>query len=333
MSDHLDAIKAQLKLADSPYLRKVLTNNLADETLRERIRACEKCPLHSTRTQAVPFSGPTHGKADLVIVGEAPGQREDEQGIPFVGRSGDLLNKCLEAAGTTRARVVALNSLNCRPPKNVDPTPSQLHSCRPWFDKQLALTRTWVGVALGGFALASVIGVDRSSIRITDYLDTPIWVNGRVFFGTYHPSYALRGVVGAKAEITRSIQAALALKFGRGELPPFSTATNQPLRDADYLVALTTADILGHGEGLAKLVAKKGWYFTYHDAFAAHILVVENEDTPYKSKIPQKFSQYPTYTIEELIRLGETIVGNGWSKQELRRLHMVKTELKGVIVA
>jgi uracil-DNA glycosylase len=327
------SIRAQLRSATSPVLRRRLTQDLQAALLRDQITSCTNCELSQTRTQAVPFTGPTHGRGQIVLVGEAPGQMEDEAGVPFVGRSGALLDKCLEAAGTSRSRVTIINTLACRPPKNANPTPDQLAACRPHFDRQLSLTRTWVGVALGGFALASIMGVDRSSIKISDYLDTPVWVDGRVWFGTYHPSYALRGVIGAKSQIILSIKAALALKLGRGELPPYSDASNQKIRDSDYLTALTAADILGEGKKLASHVQKKGWYFTYHEPFGAHILVIENEDTPYRTTIPAKFASYPRYTIEELIRLSETAVGNGWSKQELRRLHMVKTEFNGKVVA
>lgn len=327
-----DALRARLTKVTSPTLRRRTVQDLQASLLRDKIRACADCSLHETRTQAVPFAGPTHGRAKLVIVGEAPGAKEDEAGVPFVGRSGQLLDSCLEAAGLSRSDVAVINTLACRPPKNVNPTESQLAACRPHFLAQLALTKTWVGVALGGYALANIMGVPRSSIAISDYLDRPVWVDGRVWFGTYHPSYALRGAIGAKSEIILSLRAAHAVRLG-GDLPPFSYATNQKARAQDLVTVLTEADILGEGRSLAAHVQKKGWYVTYSHAFGDHILVTADEDTPYRVTIPAKFRDYPRYTIEELIRLGESAVGSGWSREELKRLHMVKVEFNGEIVA
>ena len=324
--------RAQLIASSSPRLRKILTRKLQVATLTERIQACTRCPLHETRTQAVPFHGPTHGRGDLIIVGEAPGADEDRSGVPFVGRSGRLLNRVLEKVGSSRDRVVVVNSVSCRPPNNRDPELSELKACRSNFTDQLDMTGLWVGVALGGYALASILGVPRSSVSVREYLDKPVWKDGRVWFGTYHPAYALRSP-GAKADIMLSIRAALSVKFGSA-FPPFSQGTNQVIRDKESLEKLTELQILGKTrDDLAVHIHKKGWAFGYSEGLGAQILITDGQDAP-KKPIPSKLLELPIYTLEELVRVGEAGKGKGgWSREELRRLHMVREEFGGEIVA
>lgn len=325
-------IIGQLARTSNPALRATLTRKLKVALLSEQISGCRACPLGSERLNAVPLDGPTHGRADLVLVGEAPGFAEDKKGRPFVGKSGRILDRLLEANGTKRSRCVILNCLCCRPPNNRDPKPDELDACRPWFDKQLDLAGLWIGVALGGYALANIMGVPRSSIRIGEYLDKPVWVNGRVWFGTYHPAYAARNPM-AKRDIALSLRAALALRWHQAPLPVFSHATNQKDRDADALVVLSELHILG-SKDIGPHLHKKGWVFGYSEILGEQIVVTGGEELLVKKPIPKALSGYPRYSLGELLRISEAGKSrNGWTREEMRRLATVRDEFGGEIVA
>jgi len=333
LSNRLPQLKSQLAATDSPILRRALLQQIAVENLRIEIRACRNCPLGRIRKHACPMTGPTHGRAQMVIVGEAPGAVEDREGEPFIGKSGMKLNECLEKAGTHRRNVAIMNTLACRPPDNRNPEPSELAACRPLFDKQLRMARTWVGVALGGYALANVLGLPRDSIRVHDYLEKPVWKDGMIWFGTYHPSYALRNPH-AEVEIVLSLKAALALRLGDAQFPPMSWGSNQKTRDAEELVVLSELDILGkNAVVMGKFMQKNGWCYGHSEVLGGQILVVLDADKPRK-KIPLTLLRLPTYTLAELVRIGEAgAARGGWNKTDMRRLHMVKVEFGGEVIA
>lgn len=325
-------LKAQLSNASNPALRRTLTRRLQVSLLSDRIEACRDCPLGYERNQSVPIDGPTHGRADLVLVGEAPGFNEDKQGRPFVGKSGRVLDRLLEKVGSDRSRVAILNTLCCRPPNNRDPQPDELFSCRPWFEKQLGLAGCWVGVALGGHALANLMQVPRSSIRVNEYLDKPVWINGRVWFGTYHPAYALRNPL-AKRDIALSIRAALALRFGDAPLPIFSHRTRAKDRDEETISTLSSLNILGDKD-IGPHLHKRGWAFGYSEILGEQIVVTGGEEIRQKKGIPPALKSYPQYSLSELLRISEAGESrNGWKVEEMRRLAMVRDEFGGEIVA
>ena len=150
--------------------------------------ACTKCDLAEGRTQVVFGSGDP--QADLVFVGEAPGQREDEQGVPFVGPSGQLLEELLGEIGLTRDQVYITNVVKCRPPRNRDPRQTEIDACKGYLRTQLQLIDPQVVVTLGNFSskllLNSEVGITR--LRGTAY---EWW--GRHLVPTFHPAAALRG--------------------------------------------------------------------------------------------------------------------------------------------
>ena len=156
--------------------------------LADAVRACTRCPeLAATRTQVVVGSGPPDAR--LVVVGEAPGAVEDETGVPFVGRSGQLLDRLLLEAGTSRDRVAVLNTVKCRPPGNRVPSRLETANCRPWTTQQLAELSPRLVVPLGLSAATWFLG--RTTLAA---------VRGRVHevdgvrvLPTYHPAAALRG--------------------------------------------------------------------------------------------------------------------------------------------
>lgn len=305
---------AKALLTEKMQTQKRIEAQEADVTaLRAQIVGCRACGLGRSRTRAVPWSGPVGGRADLVIVGEAPGAEEDSKGVPFVGRSGKLLDRLLEQAGTHRDRCFVANTLCCRPPENRDPRPRELAACRPNFDAQLDMSGVWVGVALGAYALANVMGKDRGAISIGDYLDTPIWVDRRIWIASYHPAYALRNVV-EQSTIKEAIQWALAIRFGDLAAPK----PNWP-------------EVVIDGKtGMGEHLKKKGWALVNSQAFGAQIVVVDEHKG--KPRIPQAISHLTVYTMGELERIGLMSAQKGWTVADARRMHILKSEFGGEII-
>jgi len=155
--------------------------------LAEQIRSCQKCPLGRLRTHAVPGEGPAD--AEIMFIGEAPGNHEDRQGRPFVGASGRLLEKLLAQIELTREDVYITNVVKCRPPSNRDPLPLEIESCIPWLHQQIAFIDPLVIITLGRFSMAQFFP---SSARITRVHGQPLMQEGRVIVPMFHPAAALR---------------------------------------------------------------------------------------------------------------------------------------------
>ena len=160
---------------------------LAD--VEREAKTCTRCQLAQGRTQVVFGVGNPH--ADLMFVGEAPGRQEDLQGEPFVGRSGQLLDKMVwEEMGLTRDRFYIANTVKCRPPGNRDPQPAEITACGPWLEAQVDLVDPKVVVTLGNFAakllLDTTEGITKLRGRAYPY-------RGGVLVPTYHPAAVLRG--------------------------------------------------------------------------------------------------------------------------------------------
>ena len=155
--------------------------------LRDCVAACTRCDLSQTRTNTV--FGVGDPNADWLIVGEAPGAEEDRRGEPFVGRAGKLLDEMLRAIGQSRDSVFIANILKCRPPNNRDPRPSESAECRPYLERQIALVRPKIILAVGRIAAQNLLGseepVGRMRGRQHDLHGIPLVV-------TYHPAYLLR---------------------------------------------------------------------------------------------------------------------------------------------
>jgi len=150
---------------------------------------CTRCPLAAGRTQVVFGTGDPD--ADLLFVGEGPGAEEDRQGLPFVGRSGQLLDRLmLEELGLTRDRVYIANVVKCRPPDNRDPLPDEIASCRPYLERQIELIAPKVIVTLGKFAGQLLLD---SKVGITKLRGQEYPFGDAVLIPTLHPAYALRG--------------------------------------------------------------------------------------------------------------------------------------------
>ncbi len=176
--------------------------------MAEEVEACRKCALGHKRTHAVFGAGSP--SADLVFVGEAPGAEEDRQGLPFVGKAGDLLTKIIQAMGLEREEVFIANILKCRPPNNRDPEPREILDCSPYLWRQLDVIQPRIICALGGFAartlLETDVGISRLRGRFHD-------LRGYQVMPTYHPAYLLRNPSAKRAvwEDMKKIMAALGL--------------------------------------------------------------------------------------------------------------------------
>jgi uracil-DNA glycosylase family 4 len=165
----------------------------------ERVAAeastCTRCRLHQSRTQVVFGQGsPT---ADLMFVGEGPGYHEDRQGQPFVGPSGQLLNRLLAEIGLRRDDVYVTNVVRCRPPGNRDPQPDEIEACSLWMEATLRLVDPKVIVTLGNFASKTLIG---TTTGITRLRGRTYEFEGRVLLPTFHPSAALRADTSGRTE-------------------------------------------------------------------------------------------------------------------------------------
>jgi uracil-DNA glycosylase family 4 len=153
--------------------------------------ACTLCKLAAGRTQVV--FGVGRADADLMFVGEGPGEQEDLKGEPFVGRAGQLLTQLIEGIGLTRADVYIANVVKCRPPGNRDPQPDEIEACAPWLDRQLELIRPRVIVTLGNFATKLLLQTKEgiTKIRGTEFAFTRAG-HSAVLIPTLHPSAVLR---------------------------------------------------------------------------------------------------------------------------------------------
>ncbi len=155
--------------------------------LEQEILNCSKCPLSKSRKN--PVVGEGNLSADLMFVGEAPGYYEDVEGIPFVGKAGQLLTKIIKAMELTRQDVYIGNILKCRPPNNRDPLPREVEACFPYLERQIELIQPKVICTLGRYAAQTLSGSDAAISRLRGQV---FYYKGIKMIATYHPSYLLR---------------------------------------------------------------------------------------------------------------------------------------------
>jgi DNA polymerase len=171
--------------------------------LAEEVKGCTRCGLCQDRKQTVFARG--NGTARLCFVGEGPGADEDEQGLPFVGKAGQLLDKMIAAMGLSRDEVYVCNIVKCRPPQNRKPSEEEMAACLPYLREQLQLIAPQAIVALGATAVQGLLGVGGGITRLRG--------NWRLYEGvplmpTFHPAYLLR-TPSAKREVWADLQAVL----------------------------------------------------------------------------------------------------------------------------
>jgi DNA polymerase len=188
--------------AEAPALQTinavtVLGSTEVLEDIQTEIGAlCMRCKLCSLGRTKVVF-GKGHTKARLMFVGEAPGQEEDERGEPFVGKSGQLLTRIIEAIGLSREQVYIANVIKCRPPGNRNPEPDEVAACEPFLFRQIDVISPRVIVPLGKFAAQSLL---KTMDPITKLRGRQFEYRGAVLIPTFHPAYLLRNP-SAKREV------------------------------------------------------------------------------------------------------------------------------------
>src|SRR6187402_1750135 len=183
----------------------------------EDTAGCTRCALSESRTQVVFGNG--HPDADLMFVGEAPGFHEDQQGIPFVGQAGKLLDKLLGGIGMTRADVFVANVLKCRPPGNRDPLPEEIAACEPHLFRQIELIEPKLVATLGNFATKLLSGKPTGITRVHG-TEQEVNLGGScvVLYPLYHPAAAL--YTPAMLQVLEQDFARLPELLGREVAPP-----------------------------------------------------------------------------------------------------------------
>jgi len=153
--------------------------------LYAQVRACQKCDLSKGRTNAVPGEGPEH--AEIMMIGEAPGFHEDQQGRPFVGASGKFLDELLAGINLRRDQIYICNVIKCRPPQNRDPQPDEMDVCRPYLDKQIELIQPKIIITISRFAMMRWF----AEKKISEIHGKPRKFGNLVVLPMYHPAAAL----------------------------------------------------------------------------------------------------------------------------------------------
>nr|WP_320115626.1 uracil-DNA glycosylase [uncultured Desulfuromonas sp.] len=182
------------------------------EEIRQELGDCQRCGLAHDRKHIVFGSGNPH--AELVFVGEGPGRDEDEQGVPFVGEAGRLLERILFAMGFERDQVYICNVVKCRPPQNRNPQPDEIAACEPFLKQQLASLQPRVIVALGKFAAQTLL---QQQTPISRLRGTWAEYEGIAVMPTYHPAYLLRNP-GGKRDVWEDMKAVM-LRLAQEDSP------------------------------------------------------------------------------------------------------------------
>jgi uracil-DNA glycosylase family 4 len=155
------------------------------QEVAKQVAVCEKCELHFSRKRAVPGEGPAN--SEIMFIGEGPGFYENEQGRPFVGQAGKLLEDLLAAIALKRENVFITNVVKCRPPGNRDPLPEELAACADYLDRQIEAMQPRIIVTLGRYSMAKFL----PNAKISDVHGQAAWVRGRLVVPMYHPAAAL----------------------------------------------------------------------------------------------------------------------------------------------
>jgi DNA polymerase len=178
---------------------------------------CRRCKLHTLGRKQIVF-GVGNPHADLMFVGEAPGADEDQQGIPFVGRAGQLLTKIIEAIGLTRDDVYIANVIKCRPPQNRNPELDEVETCEPFLFRQIDVIKPKVIIALGKFGAQTLLRTDAPISRLRGQVHD---FRGAKLIPTFHPAYLLRNP-SSKREVWED------MKMARGLLQASGSALQAP---------------------------------------------------------------------------------------------------------
>lgn len=211
----------------------------ASEVLKQvagEVVACKACPLYASARRAVPGEG--QAATEIMLIGEAPGFYENEQGRPFVGASGKFLDELLHSAGVKREDVFITNVIKHRPPGNRDPEPGELAACRGFLERQIEAINPKVIVTLGRFSMGHFL----TNARISAIHGSARWVNGRLIVPMFHPAAALHqpdlrdAIMADFARLPRFIEMATKARETGGQAAPAAqppaVTGDQPIRAA-----------------------------------------------------------------------------------------------------
>lgn len=290
------------KKAKKPETRKKYMGRWKAARLREQIESCEACALAEGRLNAVPWSGPA--PSELAILGEAPGQQEDEEGSPFVGRSGKLLDNALGLAGLDRKKIFVFNSVCCRPPGNRNPKPEEQEACRPWYEKQLRVANPLIVILAGNAALSVGLG----ETGITSKRGKPVWKDGYLWYPVKHPAWYLRR--GNADELVDDLIRVGNILEGYSKLP------------FDDVPDLSERSVSGE-------IKKNGWAHLWSDVIGDHLVVATRSGRVPKGVLGLG---YPIYTLDELARVRMLAGQKVMDTRGLRAVHEAKKVFGGVVV-
>ncbi len=195
--------------------------------IAQQVRTCTLCRLHENARNPVPGAGSTH--AEIMFVGEGPGEQEDRQGLPFVGRSGQYLDYLLNLIGLKRSQVFIANVVKHRPPENRDPLPDEIAACKPYLDRQIEVLDPLLIVTLGRFSMARYF----PDSKITAIHGKPKYAELRAFYPLFHPAAALRTPalrIDMEADIKRipEILAEVRKRRGGQDVPEETSRPDEP---------------------------------------------------------------------------------------------------------
>ena len=197
---------SHLDVGQATPSKPMIETRMTLDDIREDLGDCSRCKLSGSRTTIVFGSG--NPDAKLMFIGEAPGSEEDRQGLPFVGRAGQLLTKIIESIGLQRDDIYICNVLKCRPPKNRNPEADEVETCSPFLRQQLEAVRPEIVCCLGTFAAQMMLGMKVPISKLRGRFHD---IEGIRFIATFHPAYLLRNP-GKKREVwndMKQIRAAL----------------------------------------------------------------------------------------------------------------------------
>lgn len=155
------------------------------DNLNKQMLKCQNCKLCETRINVVPGGG--NPKAEIMFIGEGPGKKEDEVGLPFIGAAGKLLDKLLAIIELNREDIYIANVVKCRPPQNRDPLPEEVKACKPWLNQQIKIIKPKLIVLLGRYSMDRFLPNQKISI----HHGQPKKIGSQVYFPVYHPAAAL----------------------------------------------------------------------------------------------------------------------------------------------
>ena len=190
------------------------------QRINARVAVCTACRLHEGRTQTVPGDG--NPNAELLFIGEAPGFHEDQQGRPFVGAAGRLLDQLLAEIALTRADIFITNVVKCRPPQNRDPQADEIATCEPYLSEQIAGIRPKMIVTLGRFAMQYFLpgaGISRAHGK-------PVRAGPHLIYPLYHPAAGMRN--SAMMQVLRADFQGIPALLAQSERPPVGAASAAP---------------------------------------------------------------------------------------------------------